>query len=172
MEKRRCTKCKKRKPLDAFHKNEKYRCSACKNAYCKRWYDANPEKVKASAKRKNKDPKYKKRVSEYRKVRRRKGGVAHEAEKMRNFRQRLKRLGITREQYNALLIKQDGCCAICKLPESRLKAGRVKRLTIDHDHATGHVRGLLCHLCNCGIGCFRDSPELLQAVIAYLTVKQ
>lgn len=167
--KRRCTKCKKWKGATTFHRNERYQCKTCKNAYSRRWYNANPDKAKAISKRKSKDPKYRKRVAEYRKARRRQGGVAHEAEKNRNFRRRLKRLGITQVQYDLLLASQDSRCAICKLPESRLKAGRVKRLTIDHDHATGRVRGLLCHLCNCGVGCFRDSPELLQATVIYLT---
>lgn len=52
--------------------------------------------------------------------------------------------GITVEEYDALLSKQDGRCAICR---SRDAGGR-GRFHVDHDHATGMVRGLLCHGCN------------------------
>ncbi len=39
---------------------------------------------------------------------------------------------------------------------------------IDHDHATGRVRGALCHLCNVALGAVRDNPETLMAMISYL----
>lgn len=58
-----------------------------------------------------------------------------------------------------MLAEQDGRCKIC---------GQLKKLNVDHDHATGEVRGLLCHGCNVGIGFFRDSPELLRSAIDYL----
>jgi hypothetical protein len=41
-------------------------------------------------------------------------------------------------------------------------------LHIDHCHITGKIRGLLCHLCNRGIGLFRERSDLLQAAIKYL----
>ena len=73
--------------------------------------------------------------------------------------------GITVEQYDEMYEAQDGCCAICGNPEQG-----AKRFHVDHDHETGEVRALLCHLCNVGIGHFRDDPELLQAAIEYLEV--
>ncbi len=56
---------------------------------------------------------------------------------------------------------QDGRCAICQ--EYR------ERLLVDHDPATGFVRGLLCHSCNHALGRFRDDPERLRRAIVYLT---
>lgn len=58
---------------------------------------------------------------------------------------RLKReYGITLEQYEELLKKQNYSCAICNRHESEFKT----RLAIDHNHATGEIRGLACTYCN------------------------
>ncbi len=50
----------------------------------------------------------------------------------------------------------------------RTGSGRVRRLSIDHDHNTGDIRGLLCHNCNVAIGHLNDDPELLDAAAGYL----
>jgi len=73
-----------------------------------------------------------------------------------------KRYGLTAEEYDEILMAQDGRCAVC-----RSEPGH-RRLAIDHDHITGLVRGLLCHLCNSMLGHGRDNPVLLQAGIEYL----
>lgn len=62
-----------------------------------------------------------------------------------------------------MLVDQNGACAICGGVN---KDGR--KLFVDHDHATGQVRGLLCNLCNRGIGNMRDSIKLLRAAADYL----
>ena len=69
----------------------------------------------------------------------------------------------TRDDYWAMHQDQGGLCYICHQPP----IGKW-RLSIDHDHATDEVRGLLCDQCNCGLGNFKDSPELLLAAIEYL----
>lgn len=82
----------------------------------------------------------------------------------------LKRMfGITLEQYNALLAKQGGVCAICRQPES---VERYEYLAVDHDHASGEVRGLLCHNCNTGIGKLQEDVEFLEAAVRYLRGEQ
>lgn len=63
------------------------------------------------------------------------------------------------------MAEQDGKCRICGVPE---KEARRKMLLLDHDHVTGQPRALLCHNCNCGLGHFRDDPELLRAALAFL----
>ena len=75
------------------------------------------------------------------------------------------RYGLTVEQYDAILKSQGGRCAICRAerPDSRTKQWHV-----DHCHATGKVRGLLCGQCNLGLGQFRDDPALLRQAIKYL----
>ena len=73
-----------------------------------------------------------------------------------------KTYGITAEQYAALLVSQNGACAICKQTRSY-------RLNVDHDHASGHVRGLCCRLCNGKLlTAARDNPETLRSAADYL----
>lgn len=80
---------------------------------------------------------------------------------------------ITLEQYQAMIDAQDNKCGICKKEETcidgRSKDKRIRRLSIDHCHRTGKVRGLLCHSCNTAIGKFKDDVELLHQAIAYIT---
>lgn len=72
--------------------------------------------------------------------------------------------GITVEQYNEMFEKQAGKCAICGNTEDVSK----KRLAIDHCHKEGHVRGLLCQLCNTGMGKFKDNYDNLLKAAEYL----
>lgn len=83
-------------------------------------------------------------------------------------RKDLKRQGMTQEQYDAKIVAQDGLCAICRLPHGRSLSGRSKDLAIDHDHATGQVRGLLCDDCNIGLGLFHDDPQRLMNAALYI----
>ena len=68
------------------------------------------------------------------------------------------------ETYDALYQAQEGKCACCGVHESAFK----RQLHVDHDHATGRIRGLLCTQCNPGIGYFQDSIERLEMAIKYL----
>lgn len=77
---------------------------------------------------------------------------------------RVKRYGISVEQYNELLMEQQGCCKICGVHESDL----TKSLAIDHCHTKKQVRSLLCMNCNTGLGLFKDNIELLKKAIKYL----
>lgn len=71
--------------------------------------------------------------------------------------------GITPEDFDAMWKTQGGACKICrKIFERRSQAH------IDHNHNTDKVRGLLCAACNWGIGCFKDSKDLLTEAIKYL----
>ena len=84
-----------------------------------------------------------------------------EGAKRRWIRWRLKAYGITEEQRIALIKKQKGKCAICGSPDNR-------NLSIDHDHKTKKVRGLLCRKCNLGLGCFGDDVHTMDKAIKYL----
>lgn len=73
--------------------------------------------------------------------------------------------GITAEQYWAIYEIQGGRCYICQRA-----SGKRRRLSVDHDHKTGKVRGLLCSPCNRDVlGHLRDSIEALQRAVTYLT---
>jgi hypothetical protein len=78
-------------------------------------------------------------------------------------RARERQFGITHDQFLTMLEAQGGVCAICGNGNSN---GRL--LSIDHDHATGAVRGLLCDRCNPLLGYARDSIPVLEAAIEYL----
>lgn len=81
------------------------------------------------------------------------------------FKRGLRRnYGLTVDQYNELLIRQNGCCACCGKHESEFK----RRLHVDHDHASGQVRALLCTECNPGLGYFKHSIKRLEMAIRYL----
>lgn len=71
--------------------------------------------------------------------------------------------GISLDEYDRLLEKQNYTCDICNKPQVVSK-----RMCVDHDHDTGKVRGLLCHHCNTGLGKFQDDKKLLEAAIQYL----
>jgi len=70
-----------------------------------------------------------------------------------------RRYGITAQDADAMLERQDGLCGICR----RAPAGHV-----DHDHETGAVRALLCFNCNGGLGQFKDDPAVLRAAAEYV----
>jgi hypothetical protein len=65
----------------------------------------------------------------------------------------------------ALKVKQNGLCALCSKPPFPGKRGD---LMVDHDHATGEIRGLIHHKCNLLLGFADDNPELLHAALRYL----
>lgn len=76
--------------------------------------------------------------------------------------------GMTLEKYYELLKAQNGVCAICGKAETRTRKGVLQRLSVDHDHTTGKIRGLLCSLCNVAIGRFEDNPDFLRKAMDYL----
>jgi Autographiviridae endonuclease VII len=74
------------------------------------------------------------------------------------------RYKLTKENWQVMLDKQNGCCAICGAPQENLS----HPLEIDQDHATGKIRGLICRKCNSGIALLGDDIERLKKAIVYL----
>jgi hypothetical protein len=87
----------------------------------------------------------------------------HNADRAR-ARRLWKRYGITLKQYDRMLKRQGGKCAICRNPPKTM------RLATDHDHTTKRVRGLLCMRCNYRLlGRGLESPFLHRQAAKYLT---
>jgi hypothetical protein len=115
-----------------------------------------------------------KKVEHYRKLvspelyaARRKANYGRNRETYRRYKLKVN-FGLTLEQYQEMLERQNGRCAICLQPESGTMHGRPIDLAVDHDHATAAVRQLLCGNCNKGLGNFQDSPDLMRRAALYL----
>jgi Autographiviridae endonuclease VII len=157
---KRCSTCRQTKPLDQFHRDKNprdgraRRCKDCAKAEARAWYEDHPEQAKASRQswqKRNKD-----RVNELARAR-------YKKDPTRDLNAKLKyRYGVEWTQFEAMALAQGGVCAICGDPPGR------SRFHVDHDHATGKVRGLLCGPCNQGIGSLRDDPKIVRAALRYL----
>jgi len=132
-----------------YAEDAEYRARTC--AYNNAWHAAHKERVNADLRRKRaEDPDFNKKQRAYYAKSRGKAWLKYY-------------YGITVADYEALLAKQNGKCAIC-----REKPPRGETLCVDHCHVTGRIRGLLCRGCNCGLGNYRDDPRRLRAGAAYL----
>lgn len=140
---KRCSKCGKSKPLSEFLMLRPRGRRSHRNCYCR------PCAYAIGRERVAKDP---------------------EAERLRLCHwQRKKRCGATQEDYERMTAKQGGMCACCGQPEPRKRPdGQPYDLSLDHDHKTGKLRGLLCSKCNLMIGYSRDNPAYLRAGAEYL----
>ena len=81
--------------------------------------------------------------------------------------------GMSASEYDALVKAQRSKCAACgrvKLPweSGHGVAGAHQFLVVDHDHDTGHVRGMLCTSCNLALGFADDSIKRLEQLRTYL----
>jgi len=114
---------------------------------CRAYRAANKDEINARERQRRRGPEYRQRVKQ----------------RFKNPRQYklLCAYGITIAQYDAMLARQGGVCAICR-------KHRGKTLCVDHCHVTGKVRGLLCRKCNAAIGFFEDDPRIARAGAAYL----
>lgn len=133
------------------------RSKEANRAACKKWREANKDryrKYQREWRAKNVDH-VRKESREYTK---------ESPEKRRESRRKWK-YKIDQAAWNTLFDRQGRCCAICK--STTPKHSKLDWAT-DHDHATGKLRGILCHGCNRGLGAFEDNREALIAAAAYL----
>lgn len=159
-----CSRCKESKQSEDFYPDKSKasglssQCRPCRglwgktyressevkeaaNTRSKKWYADNVERARKYAKENPEDP----------------------------VNRLLRNYGMTRYEYDLLLVSQNHKCAVCESPTGN-KVGH--RLVVDHDHSTGQVRGLLCHSCNRGIGMLRDSAVILKRAFNYLKETQ
>lgn len=80
------------------------------------------------------------------------------------------RYQVDEHEYETMLAAQGGVCAICGQVEGGManNGKRKRRLSVDHDHGNGKVRGLLCGKCNILLGKVGESVVLLQSMVGYL----
>lgn len=151
-ETRVCTKCKQEKSVTMFRYRQRGNaeprprphCKLCESKAFGTYRKRNPEKALASKKA---------------------WDAAHpEAVAAIVLRRRARQLGLDPVVIAAHFKQHHGLCDICNQPPVTFKT-----LSIDHDHATGKFRGLLCSPCNLALGLFKDSPLRLTAALKYLT---
>jgi hypothetical protein len=135
-----CTKCKIKKDISNFNSRGgsqkhlyKSRCKECLNDFNQDWRKYNPDKVRV-----------------------------YRAKDKWSFDKRVRRHGITKEEFWNMYESQEGKCAIC------LQDIAAENSAIDHNHTTGKIRGILCKSCNRGIGLLKDSHEVLSRASDYL----
>lgn len=154
-----CIKCNIKKPVNCFSiQRKKYnsyhrKCKDCRKEealeYRNRTFPERQKKWKERYKKKISDPIYKKQLQR----------------KHKNIHLK-KEYGITLEEYEKMLEKQGGVCAICGKKETHNK--RKQNLSIDHNHKTNEIRALLCYKCNLAIGYVSENICILKKMISYL----
>jgi len=141
---KKCSACHEIKPVGEFTRGV---CKPCVSARIRKWYEEHPEALA-----RNRQQSRQWQVDN-----------AERCQELRRAHKLKNNFGITVAEYDEILDRQDGVCAIC---------GKVcatgNRLAVDHNHETGKIRGLLCRSCNQALGAFLDDPDLLMAAVAYL----
>jgi len=139
-----CLTCNQEQDIENFPftgKDKKYRKNKCKT--CQSAYQKEYRDADPDAMK----DRWKKASKKY-----------YDTDRRRN--RTLRQYGLDETDYNNLYDQQLGLCKIC---------GKDLTLVVDHDHATGEVRGLLCNSCNVGLGCFEDKIANLMKAIEYLS---
>jgi hypothetical protein len=168
MEMKACIKCGEVQPHSEFYwngnrKSRKNTCKVCYNAATRtalkaRWAE-NPSLARAKRKKLYwADP------SEHRRRAR-----------ISTRKRFLAGMGMTFEDIEQAFEEQGGVCAICSHPvciDVMSRAPSERKTHVDHCHETMQFRGILCHLCNSGLGMFKDSPDLLIRAANYLEKRQ
>lgn len=145
-----CKNCNIEKVLGDYFKDRGTKdghssvCKACKKQKVYAWRDKNKDKYNASQ---------------------RAYSVSHP--EMGYGVEIKRRYGCTLEVYNAMVVKQEGKCAICDVLHN--PAEKKGRLYVDHCHKTGKVRALLCKHCNSMLGYSRDDTRILLEAVAYIS---
>lgn len=140
-----CSTCKNKKSYSEFYKNSGNKdgltslCKLCVKQSNNKSRNKNKEKYRVSQRTWDKN----------------------NPEKIRGYKLKHK-YKISIEDYELLLIKQEGVCAICKQPENKAIHGF---LAVDHCHQTEKIRGLLCFDCNTGLG---KLEPYLESVLYYI----
>lgn len=146
-----CTKCRQAKSKSQFYAHKTCKdglrpeCKECHRRASKARYKQNPGPFRRRSEKQ------------------RKANPTKAARVNRDWR--LKKYGLTEPSFQKMIRSCRGRCQCCGTQFGTSKGSRPH---IDHDHTTGKVRGLLCMLCNTGLGAFGDSKSRLRKAINYL----
>ena len=140
---RQCRVCHHKKPISEFSGGKRRVCNACRSD-------------QEAARRQTSEHRLGERV---RSAERRKTEAVRNYHKTYAYKSKLKKYGLTWDDYQRMIATQEGRCLICQ---------REARLYVDHDHETTKVRGLLCGSCNSGIGYMGDSIANVRRALEYL----
>jgi hypothetical protein len=174
---KRCAKCKTEKPLSEFHKRSARKGgvqSMCKQCTYERWllksadpnyraHHANKCRQRREAFTEDQRREYLDRAAYSARLRRQ--NMTPDEKQAWALNRKAKNYGTSVDEISNILSQQNQSCAICRTP-FKGKCGR--EVHIDHDHDSGQVRGVLCRLCNPGLGYFRDNVDLMRHAIRYL----
>lgn len=155
-----CKRCQGEKDLSCFSKNARNKdklhsyCRDCATAIAVEWKRKNPEKAAKNVK--NWESKNKEHIRKKRSLR-----ETPEQRALYVRRWALKKYGLTFESFSAKLKAQGSRCVICE------KGLTEENAVIDHCHATGKTRDLLCRTCNLQLGIV-ERPNFLKSCISYL----
>jgi len=172
METKLCFSCVQYKPTSCFHKAKKekdglqYHCIDCSRQYHAKRYVEQKEKLQAQIK------KYK--IENKEKIEESallwKKNNPDKVKKYQRTSNLRKNFGLSLDEYEQMLIKQNNLCAICEKPETFIhhQTKELARLAVDHCHTTGKVRKLLCKSCNTALGLFKDDIAVIGNAVQYL----
>lgn len=158
-----CNKCKKEKSNSLFYRHIKSKdglrntCMECMKTPRNEYVIVDSKKCFRCKNIKN--------ISEFYKNKLNKTGhdsICKECSSNKSSNFKIIEYGITVQEYNDMLETQDFKCAICSKEQDNIS------LSIDHNHTTGKVRGLLCNSCNMALGLFQDSTRILLMAATYL----
>ena len=153
-----CTKCKVELPASMFGVDKRrnaltFQCKPCRARYATEHWKGLSDEEKL---RRNTQNLLWRRTNP--------GSVARYTKKTNLKR----KYGMEPEDYKRMMADQHEGCAICGTRDNYVRLGKVAALAVDHDPATGLVRGLLCNKCNTAIGLLKHDPALLANAIRYL----
>lgn len=163
----RCRDCVRAKNRASYLANKEKR-----NAKSRDYYEANRERLRDQNRQRqiaNRDQYRAKALEANRRWREEHRDEVRTREAYRAWVTRLKKHGLTPDDYDRILAEQGGVCALCGTDDpGRAGGSDCRTFAMDHCHTTGAFRALLCHHCNKGLGYFRDHPEVLVKAAKYV----
>ena len=172
METKLCFSCVQYKPTCCFHKAKKekdgfqYQCIDCSKQYHAKRYIEQKDKLKVQLKKYKEENKEKLEVASLL-WKKNNPDKVKQYQRTSNLR---KNFGLSMDEYEQMLEKQNNLCAICEKPETFIhhQTKETARLAVDHCHKTNKVRKLLCKSCNTALGLFKDDIGVMENAVQYL----